>query len=142
MSQAPPPSSAPPPQPPPAAGGSGGGPLGKIRSPWAPSLLSIVTLGIYYLVYQFKVFRENQDYSGEGMGPGLALLFAFFCSIVNTFVLPAEVGNLYEREGKDKPVSALTAFWNLIPIIGYFIYWFKVQGRLNDYWESKGQTRE
>jgi len=116
--------------------------LGKIRSPWAPILLPIITLTIYYFVYNFKTFKELKEHSGEGIGGGLALIFAFFCGIVNVFLLPAEIGNLYESEGKDKPCSALTAFWNLIPLIGTIIYYFKVQGHLNDYWESKGQTKD
>ena len=53
-------------------------------------------------------------------------------------MLPAEVGNLYERDGKEKPISGLTGFWNLLPIIGGIVWLFKVQGRLNDFWESKG----
>jgi hypothetical protein len=115
-------------------------PLGKIRSPWAPIVLPIITLTVYYFVYQYKTFRELKDYSGNGLGGGLALLFAFLLGIVNTFVLPNEVGELYERQGQQRPVSWVTGLWNLIPIVGWIIYWFKVQGCLNEFWESKGAT--
>jgi Domain of unknown function (DUF4234) len=39
----------------------------KIRSPWAAALLPIVTLGIYHLVWWYKVNRELRDY-GEARG--------------------------------------------------------------------------
>jgi hypothetical protein len=102
--------------------------------------LSLVTCGIYYLWWYFRNFDDMKDYSGEGVGGGIGLLLAIFCGIIAIFVLPAEVGNLYEREGKDKPISALAAFWNLIPLIGTFIYIYKVQGRINDFWGAKGGT--
>jgi len=117
------------------------GTVGKIRSPLGVILLSIITLGIYSLVYQFKTFDEMKKYSGEGIGGGLALVLAIICGIVNVFLMPAEVGNLYQRDGKEAPVSAVTAFWVLIPLLGIFIYYFKVQGALNDFWTSKGATK-
>ena len=130
------------PPPPPSATSAGSGTLGKIRSPWAPILLGIITFGIYTFVYQFKTFDEMKKYSGEGIGGALALVLIFFtCGIVNIFLLPSEVGNLYQRDSKPAPVSATTGFWVLIPLLGSFIYYFKVQGALNDFWTSKGATK-
>jgi hypothetical protein len=57
---------------------------------------------------------------------------------VNWFLLPNEVGNLYEQSGQPRPVSAITGLWNLIPLVGSIIWVVKVQGALNRYWESKG----
>ena len=34
----------------------------KIRSPWAAALLPIVTLGIYHLVWWYRINRELRDY--------------------------------------------------------------------------------
>jgi hypothetical protein len=34
----------------------------KIRSPWAPALLPIVTLGVYQVVWWYKINRELRDY--------------------------------------------------------------------------------
>jgi Domain of unknown function (DUF4234) len=34
----------------------------KIRSPWAVALLPIVTLGIYHLVWWYRINRELRDY--------------------------------------------------------------------------------
>ena len=104
-------------------------------------LLGLITCGIYSIVWYYKTFQETKDYSGDGIGGGVALLFAFLCSPVLIFLLPAEVGNLYARDGKEKPVSGTTGFWVLLPILGGFIWLWKVQGALNDLWTSKGATK-
>jgi hypothetical protein len=43
-----------------------GGSHVKIRSPFGVFVLAIVTLGIYYLVWYFKVNREIRDATGIG----------------------------------------------------------------------------
>jgi uncharacterized protein DUF4234 len=114
------------------------GPVGTARSPLAVLLLSIVTLGIYGLYWHYKTFQEMKDYSGQGIGGVLGLLLGFFCGIVVIFVLPAEVGNLYGQDGQPAPISGVTGLWVLLPLLGGFIWLWKVQGRLNDFWKSKG----
>ena len=109
---------------------------GHVRNPVAVILLSIITIGIYALYWQYASFKEMKDYSGEGIGGWLGLLFAILIGVVNWFVLPLEVGRLFARSGRQPPVSAVTGFWVLIPIVGGIIWIVKVQGRLNDYWES------
>jgi len=126
--------------PPPAASASGN--VGEIRKPLTVLLLGIITCGIYFLFWYYKSFEEMKDYSGEGLGGLVGLLLSIFCGIITMFVLPAEVGNLYERDGKDKPISGMTGFWNLLPIIGTLVWLWKVQGHLSDFWESKGATRD
>lgn len=114
------------------------GVVGMVRKPIMVILLSIITIGIYSLYWQYASFKELQTYSGEGIGGGLGLLFAFLIGIVNVFMLPLEVGRLYAREGQEEPVTALTGFWVFLPIVGGIIWVFKVQGRLNDYWIAHG----
>ena len=114
--------------------------VGKIRNPWMVILLSIITLGIYALYWQYASFKEMKEHAGEGIGGGLGLLFAILLGIVNVFLLPSEVGNLYAKEGRERPISGLTGFWVLLPIIGGIIWVVKTQGRLNDYWEAHGAT--
>ena len=50
------------------------------------------------------------------------------------------MGRLYAREGRAGPVTALTGFWVILPIVGGIIWVFKTQGRLNDYWLAHGGT--
>jgi hypothetical protein len=110
---------------------SGWGPKGKVREPIVVILLSIVTLGIYFLVWSYKVFHENKEFSGAGVGGVIGLVFAVFLGIVNWFLLPSEVGAIHERLGHDRPVRGVTGFWNLLPIVGGIIWIFKVQGAMN-----------
>ena len=39
----------------------------KVRSPWAAALLPIITLGIYHLVWWYRINREMRDY-GKAKG--------------------------------------------------------------------------
>src|SRR5436305_1403828 len=106
------------------------GPVGRPRSAAAVILLSLVTLGIYMLVWQYQTFKELKDYSGQGLGGGLALLLAVLFGIVNVFAMPAEIGGLYAAEAADKPVSGATGAWIFLPLIGGIIWVAKTQGAL------------
>jgi hypothetical protein len=118
----------------------GWGPVGKVRNPWAVIGLSIITLGIYFLYWTYQVFREMKDHTHEGIGGPLGLVIGILIGVVNLFLIPAEVGNMYAKAGQEKPVSALTGLWNLIPLVGWFIWTIKVQGALNRRWEGSGLT--
>ncbi len=132
MATAPPPASATP---------ASTGALGTLRSPATVIVLSLITCGIYYLVWEYKTFQEMKDYSGEGIGGTVGLLIGIFIGIVNAFLIPSELGNLYEREGQEKPVSGTTGFWVLLPLIGFIVWVVKVQGALNEFWEARGAVR-
>ena len=125
----------------PAPAPAGARPLGKPRGWVVVILLSIVTLGIYGLVYQYKTFQEMQDYSGDGIGGVVGLILAIFLGFVNWFLMPAEVGNLYAAEGQEKPVSGITGLWNLLPLVGTFIWLAKTQNALSRFWEAHGAVR-
>jgi uncharacterized protein YqhQ len=112
--------------------------VGKVRTPLAVIVFSIITLGIYSLYWQYVTFKEMRDHAGEGIGGGLGLLFAILLGIVNIFLMPAEVGQLYAREGRERTISGLTGFWVLIPFVGWIIWVVKTQGDLNRYWEAHG----
>lgn len=133
-----------PPPPPPLSApvpAAGRGPLGKLRHPAAVIIFSIITLGIYLLVYWYKTFQELKHHNGTGIGGGIALLLGILIGIVDCFILGSEIRETYNRQGQESPVSGVTGFWVLIPLIGFIIFIVKVQGALNRYWESLGQTR-
>jgi len=46
----------------------------KIRNPFLVFVWSLVTLGIYYFVWYYKINRELRDASGVNVSPGIALL--------------------------------------------------------------------
>jgi hypothetical protein len=109
-----------------------------VRNPWGVIGLSIITLGIYFIYWQYVTFRDLKNSSGEGIGGGLGLVFAIFIPIVNSFMLPSEVGHGFQRQGKTPPMTGLTGFWLFLPLAGWFVWVIKVQGRLNEYWNSSG----
>lgn len=127
----------PPPPTPPVPAGAGSGVV-KVREPIVVVVLSIVTLGIYFFYWTYQVFRELKETQRDGIGPVVALIIAILIGIVNWFVLPSEIGNMYERAGEPKPVSGVTGFWNFIPLVGTIIWIFKVQNALNHKWEAMG----
>ena len=114
------------------------GQIGQIRSTGTCIILTIVTLGIYSLVWYFKTHDEMKQHSGTGLGGGVALILALFVGIVMPFVTANEVGGLYERRGEAKPVSAATGAWVFLPFIGSIIWFVKTNGALNSYWRSVG----
>jgi len=115
-------------------------PVGHRRGIAFVIIISLVTLGIYSIYWAYKTGDEIKRYSGEGLGGVLWLVIWIILGIVMWFVSPSEVGKLYSREGKHPPVSGVTGFWMLIPLVGWFIWIVKVQGALNRFWESKGAT--
>jgi hypothetical protein len=117
------------------------GPVGQPRSIGKCILLAIVTLGIYALYWTYKTHDEIKRYSGNGVGGVVGLVIYLVISPVTWFVIPSEVRSLYEDiDGTHSPVRGTTGFWMLLPLIGAFVWFFKVQGALNSYWESHGAT--
>lgn len=100
--------------------------------------MDTLTCGIYGIFWQYFVFQENKEHSGEGVGGVIGVILAIFVGIVNIFLLPAEVGNIYARAGQEKPVKGTTGFWAIIPIVGWFIWLYKVQTAINTRWEQMG----
>ena len=115
---------------------SGWGPVGKVRNPWGVIGLTLITCGIYFLYWTYQVFREMKDHTYEGIGGPIGLVIGILIGIVNSFLIPSEIGNMYARAGQPKPVSGVTGFWNLIPLVGGIIWIIKVQDALNTRWET------
>jgi amino acid transporter len=114
------------------------GPLGETRSIGLSILWFILTLGIYGIYWVYKTFEEMKRHTGQGIGGVLAIVIHLVIGVVLWFVAPSEVGAMYKRDGRPAPVSGWAGLWWLLPIVGWFIWFFKVQGNLNRYWESKG----
>ena len=118
-----------------------GGPVGKVRGTGVCILLSIVTFGIYSLVWSFKVHSEMKRHSGQGLGGGVALILAIFVGVVLPFLTSSEVGGLYERRGQAKPVSGTTGLWyipGIFILVGPLVWFVKTNGALNAYWSAQG----
>jgi hypothetical protein len=117
-------------------------PVGTIRSTGTCVVLTIVTLGIYTLVWYFKTHSEMRRHTGTGLGGGIALVLAIFVGVVMPFLTSNEVGDLYKRRGQRPPVSVATGLWALLLgwffLVGIIVWFVKTNGALNDYWRSVG----
>ena len=115
------------------------GPVGNTRSIGLSILWFILTLSIYGIIWTYKTQEEIKRYSGNGVGGVLGLVIYILISPVTFFLIPSEVRYLYEDlDGQQSPVRGLTGLWFLLPIVGMIVWFVKVQGALNRYWQSKG----
>ena len=119
----------------------------KVRSPWAVALLPIVTLGIYHLVWWYKINKELKAY-GEakgydlGQNPTNSVLALFPGGII---VIPALVS--YWRGTKRvmgaAKVSGQEPVSGWISIILYLLlspgFWAYLQISLNHVWEQEAE---
>ena len=123
-----------------------GGPMmypGKIRQPGIVILLTIVTLGIYAIIYYYSTFEELRRWRGEGWSGGLYLLFNFlfpFPLIAVPWLLPGYVRDLHERYNMRPPYTGALGFWVFLPLIGGIIWIVQFQNGLNDFWRAHGAT--
>ena len=119
------------------------GPLGQPRGIGFGILLFIVTLGFYSWYWAFKTHEEIRQHSGEGLGGVLGLVIWILITPVSAFVIPSEIGKMYENDGREPPVTGWTGLW-LFPggilIIPAIVWFVKVQGSLNRYWEEKARA--
>jgi hypothetical protein len=115
------------------------GPVGNTRSIGLSILWAVLTLGIYSFVWVYRTHEEIRRYSGNGVGGVVGLVIYIVVSPVTYFVIPSEVRYLYEDvDGTTGPVRGWTGLWFILPLIGTIVWFVKVQGALNRYWQSKG----
>lgn len=122
----------------------------KIRNPWAVALLPIVTLGIYHLVWWYRINREMRDYGRAkgydlGQNPTNSLLALFPGGLI---IVPALV--TYWRGTKRAMGAARLAGqepvngW--IAIILYLLigpaFWAYIQVSLNKVWLEEADSVE
>ena len=100
-------------------------------------LLTIVTLGFYSLYWVFKTQDEVKEHSGIGVGGVVGLVIYIVLSPVTWFLIPSEVGKMHVQDGRTAPFTGWTGLWLLLPLVGPFVWFIKIQGALNRYWESK-----
>jgi hypothetical protein len=117
------------------------GPVGRTTSPAIQILLTIVTLGIWALVWTYRQYRDMQRYSGTGLGGGVGLLINFVPYIggfITFFIMANEVEQLYVREGHPAPVTTVYGLLGLVPLVGGLVWYLLVQRALNDFWIGHG----
>ena len=120
----------------------------KIRSPWAAALLPIVTLGIYHLVWWYRVNRELRDYGqarGYDLGQNptnsvLALVPGFLIIVpplVSYWRGTKRIQGASRLAGKE-PLNgwiALVLYLLLAPAL-----WAYMQVSLNEIWREEAEA--
>lgn len=124
-----------------------GGPhTAKIRSPWAVALLPIITLGIYYFVWYYKINREMADLGKKrvredlGDSPGTSLLAVTLGALI---IVPAIVSIVHtaqriQRTQEETGMGVSLNGW--LCLILYLLlvpaFWAYQQVELNKAWEN------
>jgi hypothetical protein len=91
----------------------------KVRNPFGVFVLAIVTLGIYYLVWYYKVNRELRDAAGIDVSPIVALLAITVGWVI---IVPPFVSwyRTFQRIQQAQQQAGLTSEAN--PILGFILY--------------------
>ena len=116
------------------------GRVGRPRGIGLGILLFVVTLGFYGWYWVFKTQEEVKQHTGQGLGGVLGLVVWILISAVSAFVIPSEVGKMYRQDGRAAPITGWSGLW-LFPggilVVPAIVWFVKVQGALNRYWEAK-----
>jgi hypothetical protein len=120
----------------------------KLRSPWAAALLPIVTLGIYHLVWWYRVNRELCDFGRArgydlGQNPTISLLAVFPGGLV---VVPALLSywrgtkrmQAAARVGGQEPLNGWIAL--ILFLVVSLGLWGYMQSELNKLWRAEAEA--
>jgi hypothetical protein len=125
----------------------------KIRNPWGVFLLALVTLGIYYLVWYYKINRELRDYGRATETPelgdspvisllaisvGWLVLIPPFVSMYRTFARIATAQNTAGVETEASPLLGLVLFF--IGVLFLPVELVYGQMELNKAWEREREA--
>ena len=116
--------------------GNPGLPVGRRQIGWQVAGLTFLTLGIYRIIWEYRSFKDLKAFAGEGVGGGWGLTWAIIFPIVNSFLLPAEIGRIQSGDNDWDAVSGGTGFWIFLPIVGWIVWTIRVQDAMNRVWDS------
>jgi Domain of unknown function (DUF4234) len=122
----------------------------KIRSPWAAALLPIITLGIYHLVWWYRINRELRDYGQAkgydlGQNPTNSVLALFPGGLI---IVPALI-TYWRGTKRVMGASRLAGQEPLNGWIAILLYlfiapglWAYIQVSLNNVWQEEADALE
>jgi len=114
----------------------------KVRSPWGVFFLALVTLGIYYLVWYYKINRELRDV-GIGTSPLTSLLaitigwFIIVPPFVSTWNTLGRISEAEQRLGSTAELSRGLGF--ILYLVAVIFLPFELpymQEHLNQVWRT------
>jgi hypothetical protein len=117
----------------------------KVRHPLAPLGLSLITFGIYGIVWYFKINKELHGVTGEGNPTTslLAMLFGGFIIVppfVSWYNTAGRIQTAQERAGVTQQINPVLALVLLfIPVANIFAT-FYLQKSVNEAWDKLAAT--
>jgi hypothetical protein len=115
---------------------------GKTRNPWAVWGLGLLTLGIYSLVWYYKINREARDFDSRiNVQPGVAVLaitlggVLFIPPIVSWVKTGSRIGTAEQLAGLRGRTSGLVGLL-LMFVFGFGVVYY--QAHLNKVWAAFG----
>jgi hypothetical protein len=112
--------------------------VGKARSIGLTILLAIVTFGIWTIFWSYWNGEELKRYRPAGLGGVVYVLLHIFVNPVVWFLFADEVAKMYQEAGEEPPITAIWGLWFLLPVIGNFIWYIRIQNSINDFWIARG----
>ena len=113
--------------------------IGENREPVKVFLLGLVTLGIYMIIWFYKINQEMKQHTDWDDEPGMALLALFIpiANFVSYYRTAKRVRRMQELCGDSgellNPGNTFACLF--IPLAGGIIYISGVQGALNRHWD-------
>jgi hypothetical protein len=118
-----------------------GRPLGKTRNPAAVFLFSLITFGIYYLVWWYKINREVREFDPTiTVEPGISVVAITLggCLIVPPFVSTFNTGTrIAQAQASGGQMASCSGGLGLLLWIIFVLNTLYYQSELNKLWASQ-----
>jgi drug/metabolite transporter (DMT)-like permease len=111
----------------------------KRRNPWGVFLLTIVTLGIYYIVWWYKINNELKNHGIEN-DPTMATLavtlgaFIIVPPFVSYYKTADRILKAQERSGASERIIPVLALLLFVIVSGFALPYY--QSQLNKAWDA------
>ena len=103
----------------------------------------VATLARSFSLEYWREKDRTADYPWEfvrafAAGGWLGVVIYFVFSPITYFLVPNEMEKMYAADGWPCPVKTTTGLWVLLPIVGWFVWFVKMQRALNEFWIARG----
>lgn len=118
---------------------TGGSRVGKTRNPWAVWGLSIITLGIYFLYWYYKMNSEMKEYNPSiEVEPGIATFAQIIpiANIISFWNCGGRINRVEEKSGTSERTAPIVGLLLQIFVLGTGVVYYQMQ--LNKVWALHG----
>lgn len=114
--------------------------VGRIRSVVGHGVLTVVTAGLYFLVWQFLVNHDVRRHRGRGPHPFLLFLLFLLVPVLGWFIAVFLSAGAVRKaqvaaDADGRSSRFIPALWSLLPILGWAIAGALVQAGANRAWD-------